>query len=99
MHLCHPAAPGHLAPMERGALVVVLDMSLAVLTVVMNLVVLTALKEGEAAKVALTNLLLGNLCLSNLASAALVKAISIVHNGWAVQSHQPISHLSSQPPP
>ena len=27
------------------------------------------------------NLVLGNLCLSNLASAALVKAISIVHHG------------------
>merc|ERR1719507_1483574 len=49
----------------------------------MNLVVLTAMKERELA-VGVVNLVLGNLCLSNLASAALVKAISIVHHGYAV---------------
>ena len=39
-----PPLLGSLSPQERGALVVVTDMSLAVLSVVMNLVVLTAIR-------------------------------------------------------
>ena len=69
-----------LDPFSRGALVVVLDMTLAVLSVVMNLIVLTAIREKEAVA-GVTNLLLANLCFSNLTSAALVKSISIVHHG------------------
>ena len=72
---------GLLDPLERGAMVVILDMSLAVISVVMNLVVLTAIKEKEGAVVGVVNLVLANLCISNLAGAALVKSIAIVHNG------------------
>ena len=39
---------GSLDPLSRGALVVILDMSLAVVSVVMNLIVITAIREKEA---------------------------------------------------
>ena len=73
-----------LEPQERGGLVLIIDMGLAVISVVLNLIVITAIKENQAVPGVL-NLVLGNLCLSNLTSAVLVKSNSIVHNGWVAR--------------
>ena len=49
---------------------------------VMNLIVLTALRQRAREQVVgVTTLLLANLCLANLTSATLVKSIAVVHNG------------------
>ena len=58
-------------------------MSLAVCSVVVNLIVLTAIKDKKAT-MGMFNMLLANLCVSNLTSAVLVKSISIIHNGYVV---------------
>ena len=65
------AAIAALSAMERGGLVVVTDMSLAVVSVVLNLVVVTAIKEKETT-IGIVNVLLANLCLSNLTRCNLV---------------------------
>ena len=52
--------------MHQGALGVVLDMSLAVLSVLANIVVITSIREGEELLAVRTNLVLANLCFSNL---------------------------------
>jgi hypothetical protein len=73
--------------MNQGALVVVMDMSLAIVSVVFNLMVLTAIKEKEEMLGITFNLVLINLCSSNLLSAVMVKSISIVHNAYAVAAN------------
>ena len=72
------------SPMNQGALVVVLDMSLAIISVVFNLMVITSIKEKEEMLGITFNLVLMNLCSSNLLSCVIVKSISIVHNAYAV---------------
>jgi hypothetical protein len=69
---------------NQGALVVLMDMSLAILSVVFNLIVITSVKEKEDTLGMTFNLVLINLCSSNLLSAVIVKSISIVHNAYAV---------------
>ena len=83
----------HLSPLERGGVVVITDMSLAVCSVVVNLIVITGIKEREAT-MGMFNLVLVNLCLSNLTSAVLVKSISIVHNGYAVAANTTQSNIA-----
>ena len=73
--------------MNQGALVVVLDMSLAVCSIFFNIMVITAIKEKEEMLGNTFNLVLVNLCSSNLLGAVMVKSISIVHNGYAVAAH------------
>ena len=73
--------------MNQGALVVVLDMSLAIISVVFNLMVITSIKEREDMLGVTFNLVLINLCCSNLLSAVMVKSVSIVHNAYAVAAN------------
>ena len=72
---------------------VIADMSLAVCSVVVNLIVLTGIKESEAT-MGMFNLVLTNLCFSNLTSAVLVKSISIIHNGYAVAANTTQSNIA-----
>ena len=83
----------YLNPLQRGGVVVIADMSLAVCSVVVNLIVITGIKEREAT-IGMFNLVLVNLCLSNLTSAVLVKSISIVHNGYAVAANTTQSNIA-----
>ena len=69
---------------NQGALVVLMDMSLAILSVVFNLIVITSVKEKEDTLGMTFNLVLINLCSYNLLSAVIVKSISNVHNAYAV---------------
>ena len=59
-----------LTPHEKGGLVVILDMSLTILSIIMNLVVISGIRERE--KMNMYHILLANLCISNLISAVLV---------------------------
>ena len=68
-------------------------MSLAVCSVVVNLIVLTAIKDKKAT-MGMFNMLLANLCVSNLTSAVLVKSISIVHNGYSVAANTTQSNIA-----
>ena len=80
--------------MNQGALVVVMDMSLAIVSVVFNLMVITAIKEKEEMLGITFNLVLINLCSSNLLSAVMVKSISIVHNAYAVAANSTQSDIA-----
>ena len=73
--------------MNQGALVVVLDMSLAIISVIFNLMVITSIKERAAMLGVTFNIVLINLCCSNLLSAVMVKSMSIVHNAYAVAAN------------
>ena len=59
-------------------------MSLAILSVVFNLMLITSVQEKEDMLGKTFNLVLINLCSSNLLSTVIVKSISIVHNAYAV---------------
>ena len=72
---------------NQGALVVVLDMCLAVSSIFANIIVITAIKQKEEMLSKTFNLVLLNLCSANLVGAALVKSISIVHHGYAVAAN------------
>ena len=73
--------------MNQGAVVVVLDMVLAIISVIFNLMVITPIKEkGEMLGVTF-NIVLINLCCSNLLSSVMVKSVSIVHNAYAVAAN------------
>ena len=58
------------SPHERGGLVVIVDMFLAIISVVMNLIVISAIRERP--KMGMVHILLANLCVSNLISSVLV---------------------------
>ena len=80
--------------MNQGALVVVMDMSLAIVSVVFNLMVITAIKEMEEMLGITFNLVLINLCTSNLLSAVMMKSISIVNNAYAVAANSTKSDIA-----
>ena len=78
----------------EGAVVVLSDMTLALLSVVLNLMVINALRERETLLTKTHNLVLGNICASNLLSAVLVKSISIVHHGYTVTARVTQSNIA-----
>ena len=80
--------------MNQGAFVVVVDISLAIFSVVFNLMVIPSIKEREDMLIVTFNLVLLNLCSSNLLSAVMVKSISIVHNAYAVASNSTQSDIA-----
>ena len=82
------------ASLNQGAFVVVLDMLLAILSVIFNLMVITSIKENEELLGVTFNLVLISLCFSNLLSAVMVKSISIVHNAYAVASNSTHSDIA-----
>ena len=63
---------------------VVTDMVLGLISVLLNLMVLTALREKPKLLGETHNLVLANICGSNLMAEVLVKSFSIVHQGHAV---------------
>ena len=81
-------------PMNQGALVVVLDMTLAVTSIFFNIVVITALRQKQEMLSNTFNLVLLNLCSANLLSAVLVKSISIVHHGYSVAANVVTSNIA-----
>ena len=80
--------------MLEGAFMVMSDMSLSLASVILNLMVINALREKETLLTKTHNLVLGNICASNLVSAVLVKSISIVHHGYAVAARVTQSNIA-----
>ena len=80
--------------MVEGVVMVVSDMGLAIFSIVLNLMVINALREKETLLSKTQNLVLGNICASNLVSAVLVKSISIVHHGYAVAARVTKSNIA-----
>ena len=80
--------------LNQGALVVVLDMSLVILSVLFNLMVITSIKEQEEILRITFNLVLISLCSANLLNAVVIKSISIVHNAYAVAANTTQSDMA-----
>ena len=80
--------------MNQGALVVVLDMCLVIVSVFFNLMVITSIKENDELLGITFNLVLINLCSANLLSAVMVKSISIVHHAYAVAANSTQSNIA-----
>ena len=70
-----------------GGIIVILDMFLALISIVANLMVITSIREKESLMTKTFNLVLVNICCSNLLSAVLVKSITIVHHAYAVTAN------------
>ncbi|QQP42265.1 Uncharacterized protein FKW44_016876, partial [Caligus rogercresseyi] len=64
---------GDLSELSYGAILVVSEMSLTLLSIVFNLI----------PSYSTLNVILGNLCCSNLLAAVFVKSIAIIYNGYA----------------
>ena len=80
------------ALMEQGAMIVLLDMSLIILSIIINLITSVKVKLGMPWDT--FNIVLINLCSSNIISAVLVKSFSIVHNAYAVTANSTQSDLT-----
>ena len=78
--------------MEQGAMIVILDMLLVIITIIFNLITSVKVKLGMLWDT--FNIVLINLCSSNIISAVLVKSFSIVHNAYAVTANSTQSDLS-----
>ena len=72
---------------NQGALVVILDMSLAVISIFFNIMIISSIRDKGEMMEHTFNLVLLNLCSSNLMCAVITKSISIVHNGYAVAAN------------
>ncbi|QQP42173.1 Uncharacterized protein FKW44_016754 [Caligus rogercresseyi] len=77
-----------ISKLSYGAILVVLEMTLTLLSIILNLVVIISIREKESLLNSTLNLLLGNLCFSNLLAAVFVKSIAIIYNGYAVTSEK-----------
>lgn len=67
-----------------GAWLVFMEMSLALIGIVLNLTVLISIREKESLLNNTINVVLGNLCFANLVSAVFVKSIAVIYHGYAV---------------
>ena len=59
---------------SKGGSTVVIDMALSMVSIVCNLMVITAIREKELLLSKTFNLVIVNLCLSNLANSVMVKS-------------------------
>ena len=73
--------------MNHGAMVVVLDMFMIILSFVLNLITTVNVKGMLGTMGATFNLVVVNLCFCNLLSAVLVKSFSLVHTAYAVAAN------------
>ena len=80
--------------MNQGALVVILDMSLAVISIFFNIMIISSIRDKEEMLDSTFNMVLLNLCSSNLICAVITKSISIVHNGYAVAANVAHSEIA-----
>ena len=67
-----------------GAWLVFMEMSLALVGIILNLTVVISIREKEAIFNKTENVILGNLCAANLIAAVFVKSIAVVYHGYAV---------------
>ncbi|XP_040580188.1 uncharacterized protein [Lepeophtheirus salmonis] len=74
--------------LSYGAILVVSEMTLTLVGIVLNLIVIISIREKESLLNSTLNIILGNLCFSNLMAAVFVKSIAIIYNGYAVASEK-----------
>lgn len=67
-----------------GAWLVFMEMTLALIGIVLNLTVVISIREKESLLNNTVNIILGNLCFANLVAAVFVKSIAVVFHGYAV---------------
>jgi hypothetical protein len=67
-----------------GGWLVFMEMSLALVGIVLNLTVLISIREKETLINNTVNVILANLCAANLISAVFVKSIAVIYHGYAV---------------
>ena len=70
------------------------DMVLTLVSVFCNIMVISSIRDKEEFLESNYNLLLVNLCCSNLLCAVLTKSISVVHIGYAVAAAVTESHIA-----
>ena len=68
---------------SQGAFLALLEMTLAIVGTVLNLIVLIPIINSSL-KNSTLNVLIANLCLANLVSAVFVKLIGVIYHGYAV---------------
>ena len=61
-----------------------MEMTLALVGIVLNLTVVISIREREALLNNTVNVVLGNLCFANLVAAVFVKSIAVIYHGYAV---------------
>ena len=67
-----------------GAWLVFMEMSLALAGIVLNMIVVISIREKESLMNNTVNVIIGNLCFSNLVAAVFVKSIAVVYHGYAI---------------
>lgn len=67
-----------------GAWLVFMEMTLALVGIILNLTVVISIREKESLLCNTVNVILGNLCFANLVAAVFVKSIAVVFHGYAV---------------
>ena len=68
---------------SQGAFLALVEMTLAIIGTVLNLIVLIPIISSSL-KNSTLNILIANLCLANLVSAVFVKLIGVIYHGYAV---------------
>ena len=68
---------------SQGAFLALVEMTLAIIGTVLNLVVLIPIISSSL-KNSTLNVLIANLCIANLVSAVFVKLIGVIYHGYAV---------------
>ena len=68
---------------SQGAFLALLEMTLAIVGTILNLIVLIPI-INTSLKNSTLNVLIANLCLANLVSAVFVKLIGVIYHGYAV---------------
>jgi len=79
---------------NQGGFIVALDMCLTLFSVFFNIMVISSMRDKEEFLESNYNLLLVNLCCSNLICAIFTKSISVVHIGYAVAAAVTESHIA-----
>ena len=67
-----------------GAWLVFMEMSVALVGIILNLTVVISIREKEALMNNTVNVILGNLCFANLVAAVFTKSIAVIYHGYAV---------------
>ena len=78
---------------HQGGLVVVTDMLMSITSMLLNIMVIMAIREDDRMSEDKFNISLVNLCSSNLVSCVFVKSISIVHNSYMVAANTSTSSV------
>ena len=68
---------------SQGAFLALVEMTLAIIGTVLNLIVLIPIINSSL-KNSTLNVLIANLCVANLVSAVFVKLIGVIYHGYAV---------------